>query len=119
MADDRRYEEFVESYSADAAVSVPGDWPEDLRRRCLFFVRMMQSDVDDEESPPVSELDEFTDFAPPLAEAADSPLALPSGEAERYNVERELSAGGTGRILLAFDRDFRRRIAMKVMRRKS
>lgn len=36
-------------------------------------------------------------------------------QGERYVVEREIARGGMGRILLAYDRDFRRRIAVKVL----
>jgi serine/threonine protein kinase len=38
-----------------------------------------------------------------------------SDRSQRYLVENELAAGGMGRILIAYDRDFRRRIAMKVL----
>jgi formylglycine-generating enzyme required for sulfatase activity/serine/threonine protein kinase len=42
-------------------------------------------------------------------------LAGPRAPAERYVVRDEIGRGGMGRILRVFDRDLRRRLAMKIM----
>ena len=46
----------------------------------------------------------------------ESALGLAPGEVEgKYVIEREIGKGGMGKVLLAFDRDLRRRVAVKVI----
>src|SRR5688500_18098516 len=46
----------------------------------------------------------------------ESAYSLAPGEVEgKYVIEREIGKGGMGRVLLAFDKDLRRRIAVKVI----
>ena len=53
------------------------------------------------------------DLHAPGDEAA--PLEIGLGD-ERYSVEGELGRGGMGRVLMVYDQDIRRRVAMKVLR---
>ena len=46
----------------------------------------------------------------------ESAVGLTPGEVEgKYVIEREIGKGGMGKVLLAFDRDLRRRVAVKVI----
>jgi serine/threonine protein kinase/formylglycine-generating enzyme required for sulfatase activity len=108
------YEEFVEGFFASGERSVPESWPRSLRERCLFFLRLMGGSLaggwpgDGSTFPLLGKpqiLGVEGDAAPPV-------LHTP---AERYVIEQELARGGMGKVLLAYDRDFRRRIAMKTI----
>jgi serine/threonine-protein kinase len=66
----------------------------------------------------VKKLEGVLGFAPVLdlpAPGSDEPAKAGLSE-ERYFVEGELGAGGMGRVLLVYDQDIRRRVAMKVLR---
>ncbi len=45
------------------------------------------------------------------------PLPVDGGAGGKYVIEREIGRGGMGRVFLAFDRDIRRRIAVKVIQK--
>ncbi|MBI4607297.1 MAG: serine/threonine protein kinase, partial [Planctomycetes bacterium] len=48
--------------------------------------------------------------------ATESSVSLVPGQEEgKYLIEREIGKGGMGRVLLAFDKDLRRRVALKVI----
>ncbi len=110
MNEDKLYEDFVERYFETGTREMPEAWPQELRVRCKYFLRMVESRVGDE-----------SDSAAPSPEP---PSSRPTSEAfaprdrrsesERYVVEREIARGGMGRILLAYDREFRRHIAVKI-----
>ncbi len=115
--DDALFLEFVDRHREEHGDEIPAEWSRALRKRCLFFLRMVAIDGDS----PCAEVDAdvlagWAARAPsdaPLDGARPVDLARPL---ERYVVEGELARGGMGRIVLAYDRNFRRRIAMKVMR---
>lgn len=123
-SDDSRFEEFIERHSETGDASVPADWPDDLRQRCFFFLRMLEREEDpaamgSSGQPGVSliatlERDGVTARVT-LPDPGDKPVPPPQPGRERYVLEHEIARGGMGRILLAYDRDFRRRVAVKVM----
>lgn len=124
MADDELYEEFAERYLEKGDAGIPPEWPEAVRKRCQILVR-----ITDGASPRASgaagdcnpalrvDLSSCEGLAPAAGEAEVAPgsTTLRVRERDRYVIERELARGGMGRILLAFDRDFRRRVAVKVL----
>lgn len=130
METDELYEQFVDNYFKSGESEIPASWPPELRDRCRFFLRAqeIQAEFPSQPSrsvfPPPSIasrsiLDQFPEIRPHPsltlhAPGEPGPPALARHE-ERYVVEEEIARGGMGRILLSFDRDFRRRIAMKVM----
>ncbi|MBI4600993.1 MAG: SUMF1/EgtB/PvdO family nonheme iron enzyme [Planctomycetes bacterium] len=115
--EDPRYDAFVERYLETGARDVPEDWPRDLRKRCLFFLRMMEAEASGPGAKPnVALLESSSALTIPEPAAAAGPEpARPREDEDRYVVEGEIARGGMGRVLLAYDRDFRRKIAMKVM----
>jgi serine/threonine-protein kinase len=121
MKEDAHFEQFVDRYFDHGERDVPAAWPNDLRKRCIFFLRMMESGAEGESlRSSITRLKEqgvdtdfsLPDVAPPGKQFTAEDLR---GTDQRYVVEEEIAQGGMGRILLAYDRDFRRRIAMKVM----
>jgi serine/threonine-protein kinase len=133
MGESDDYREFLERYIEDEETSIPDGTSDWARRRCLFFLKMLESSRDlaaadepEEEPLPAAGPTQRIDISEVLAEAGqltapgapgEAPETTPAGEgSDRYVIERELAQGGMGRILLAYDRDFRRRIAMKVLR---
>jgi len=135
MSGDDLYERFVEAYDGSGEAAIPAEWPEDVKKRCRFFVRMIEGDDDHgprdasgrEAVPPdaartvIGQPSVLASLAadgialPSSLEGAPGAPALPEKETGRYVVEREIGRGGMGRILLAYDRDFRRRVAVKVL----
>ena len=133
MNADQLFERFVDEYCENGTAEVPAGWPAELRRRCRFFVRMLESSsaVDAAQVGGSSVLAALAGSGVradvtlmEAASAADSPdRVLPRDDlpgparrhGERYVLERELGRGSMGRVLLAYDRDFRRRIAVKVL----
>ena len=118
--DDEAYERFVEGYFSAGRRSVPEDWPEDLRERCRLFLKLAQS------SDSVAAQGGSAGLMHTLSvRGVESSVTLRGPDQQppedltqgpdRYVVEEEIARGGMGKILLAYDRDFRRRIAMKVM----
>jgi serine/threonine-protein kinase len=115
------YDQFVERYFEVGEATVERGWPEDVRERCLFFLKMV------EEVPAVpAPGSAFSSavFSPanggePAPEqwnpGALPPLDGAGDRGDRYVIEREIARGGMGRVLLAYDRDLRRRVAMKVL----
>ncbi len=67
----------------------------------------------------ISQVKDLLGFEPGVqlrALTTESDLSLAPGEVEgKYVIEREIGKGGMGKVLLAFDRDLRRRIAVKVI----
>jgi len=66
----------------------------------------------------VKRLEKMLGFAPAL-DLVPPGEELPQGfglSEERYTIEGELGAGGMGRVLLIYDQDIRRHVAMKVLR---
>jgi len=139
--DAETYERFVARFFETGAGDVDASWSPELRQRCRLFLLMHRShsmrlasesllgllaaagvgsQISLEESPSGRRPSPGTRTESPLADsgAAASPLTKaaedPASE-ERYVVETELGRGGMGRVLLSYDRDFRRRIAMKVL----
>ncbi len=105
MNDDALYDEFVERYFETGVAQIPDSWTEDLRLRCRYFLRMVESRVG--EALPAAAP------APRETELVFEPQVRGS-QAPRYVVDREIGRGGMGRILLAYDQDFRRQVAVKV-----
>ncbi len=120
-AEDRLFEEFLERYCDSGDATLPAEWPQALKDRCLFFVKMLSSEeptkVASERRSIVSDL-EKTGASASLSLAGEdaAPPSAPVRSGERYVVEREIGRGGMGMVLVAYDRDFRRRVAMKVMK---
>jgi len=115
--DDDLYEEFVENYFASGKESVSESWSDDLKERCLLFLKFVRT-----QNPGLSSRSilatlsyDGIDADVSLSGAPPPPPEELSPGKERYVVEQEIARGGMGRILLAYDRDFRRRIAMKVL----
>jgi serine/threonine-protein kinase len=104
------YEEFVERYFEDGATEVPADWPPELRARCLFFLRLAG---DGPLNGSTASLRCEGTVILGRSDARGPAEAVSFGT--RYVIEGELARGGMGRILLAFDQDLRRRIAVKVL----
>jgi len=117
VSGDDLYEKFVERYFETGVTEVPGNWPVDVRARCLFFLQMAEEDEPElTDASLVSVLSKSGITADvDLEESTDLPTLEPKDEKERYVMEREIARGGMGRILVAYDRDFRRRIAVKVL----
>ncbi|MBI4607094.1 MAG: serine/threonine protein kinase, partial [Planctomycetes bacterium] len=119
MTPDELYRDFVERYFEGGSSDVPADWPEDLRARCLFFLKVAEGGpAPAGERSVVAELSKAgvtsgVELEPPGGPPPPAPQAE-TGSGERYVFEGEIARGGMGRILLAYDRDFRRRIAVKV-----
>ncbi|MBI4604197.1 MAG: serine/threonine protein kinase, partial [Planctomycetes bacterium] len=112
------YEDFVERYYETGAAEVPGSWPPGLRERCLFFLKVVEGGSGAVGSRSVLAALGAGGVRAALTLAGPEPLPaqeLSSGP-ERYVLEREIGRGGMGRVLLAYDRDLRRRVAMKVLR---
>jgi len=120
-ADDCLYHDFVERFYDSGERAIPSDWPPAVQERCRFFLDLVAGrstglagwsvvSALQSRSETASEITLTGGDAPPPAE-------LLSGVGEdRYVVEDEIAAGGMGRILLCYDRDFRRRIAMKILK---
>ena len=117
MADDELYDRFIEEYFASGHASIDQSWSDDLKERCSLFLKLARSTI--ESGSCVSLIATLSSDGV----AADVSLAAPDNQPpeelsdgrERYIVEEEIARGGMGKILLAYDRDFRRRIAMKVL----
>ncbi len=116
------YEDFVTRYFEGGEREIPEAWPVELRKRCLFFLRMVEAEGSPGEGVQ-SILSQLERLGASASDMRTSSVSLEphasdfdlSTNGERYRVEQEVARGGMGRILLAYDRDFRRRIAMKVM----
>ncbi|MBI4602588.1 MAG: protein kinase [Planctomycetes bacterium] len=121
MSEEALFEEFLERYCGSGQADIPADWPEALRDRCLFFVRMLESSQGGKIELPAGR--SVVALLEESGAAAELTLPAPAGVlppapakgGERYAIEREIARGGMGRVLLAYDRDFRRRVALKVM----
>jgi len=121
---DDRLTAFTEKYFETGAEEIPESWPAEVRQDCLLFLRLMKADLAEEEEriPERSVLADLGDDGEnsniPTVDLPDPagtpPLSSAQGD-KRYIVEQEIGRGGMGRVLLAYDRDFRRRIAMKVL----
>jgi serine/threonine-protein kinase len=117
VSEEDLYEKFVDGYFETGVTEVPEDWPADVRERCLFFLQMVKED-----DPQMAETSLVATLSKSgitanvdLEELGDLPTLAAHEENERYVMEREIARGGMGRILIAYDRDFRRRIAVKVL----
>ena len=132
MNNDELYQQFVEEYFTIGRSDIPPDWPTELRKRCSFFLRMLENGAKSDDNPTKGSSTAVSLMATLSVQGvrADISLSSPdqaphleqdelSEQAERYVFENELAKGGMGRILLAYDRDFRRRIAVKVLRQSS
>lgn len=132
MNNDELYQQFVEEHFTIGRSDIPPDWPTELRKRCSFFLRMVENGAKSDDNPTKGSSTAVSLMATLSAQGvrADISLSSPdqaphleqdelSEQAERYVFENELAKGGMGRILLAYDRDFRRRIAVKVLRQSS
>jgi serine/threonine-protein kinase len=121
---DDRLAAFTDKYFESGAEEIPASWPEEARQDCLLFLRLMKGDLSQDEDriltrSVLSDLrEEHKGSDIPTLDLPDPagapPRARDKGD-ERYIIEEELGRGGMGRVLLAYDRDFRRRIAMKVL----
>ncbi len=119
------FAEFKERYSETGDARVPDEWPVDVRRRCLFLVKMLGDDrgaaVAEQNRVERSVVDVLSragvqaGLSLPGPDGAPPPAEQLSAGADRYVIEREIGRGGMGRVLLAYDREFRRRVAMKVL----
>ncbi len=132
---DDLYQQFVDRYLRDGTTAIDPSWPEDVCRRCRLFLLLHESRsvrlasqsllgaLADEGLFDHLTLGATATDAPPAtgADAAIDAAAASAGPArdgdaeERYVVESELGRGGMGRVLLTYDRDLRREIAMKVL----
>jgi serine/threonine protein kinase/formylglycine-generating enzyme required for sulfatase activity len=120
MTEEALYTQFVERFFDDGSKEVPKEWSDDLRKRCLLFLHLMETSREANMTLSVSS---SLTALPPSSSAAPQPgRASETGDSdeinagERYVVEKEIARGGMGCILLAYDRDLRRRIALKVVR---
>ncbi len=126
MNEDAEYQNFVENYFDTGVSEVPAGCSSELRERCLFFLRMSADESPDGVSHELGVRSVVDLFAAggscpdmTLAIPDHQPPPVPAETGERYVVEKEIARGGMGRILLAYDRDFRRRIAMKMILRST
>jgi formylglycine-generating enzyme required for sulfatase activity/predicted Ser/Thr protein kinase len=116
----RLFDEFLERCCERGDATIPVEWPEALKKRCLFFAKMISPAERDGSGPRARSIvssfeDEGVSASLSLAGEDAAPPAQPARGGERYVVEREIGKGGMGRVLLAYDRDFRRRVAMKTL----
>ncbi len=121
VKEDDLYAGFVERYFESGSADIPVEWGEDLRARCRFFLKLAES----REGQAIEQAtgQSILSILEKSGVAADLSLPDPSGQPDvahggrdaRYVLEREIARGGMGRIVLAYDRDFRRRIAVKVL----
>jgi len=117
MTTEQLYTQFVDGYFEKGMDAIPEDWPKDLRKRCRFFLNLMESSQQANATLTVESCLDASlvnqDPALPEVDGADGRLPVMG---ERYLIEREIAAGGMGRILLAYDRDLRRRVALKIIK---
>jgi formylglycine-generating enzyme required for sulfatase activity/tRNA A-37 threonylcarbamoyl transferase component Bud32 len=127
--EEKLFAAFLERFEETGDLEVPFQWPAALQKRCRFFARMLEGGVAEggaggaggAEESLVSRLEGSGIRADLSLQEAGGPApaaaeGFPGRGRERYRFEGEIARGGMGRILLAYDRDFRRRIAVKVMR---
>ncbi len=111
----------MELYCESGAATIPEDWPQALKDRCLFFVKMLSNEEPlknaTERRSIVSDLEKSGVSATlSLAGEDGGPPGVLPRSGDRYVIEREIGRGGMGQVVLAYDRDFRRRVALKVIR---
>ena len=111
------YDKFVEGYFSKREEEIASTWPDDVQQRCRLFLKLVRSQSRSFSARSVVEAlsSEGVKANLTLTSAENEPPEELSRGEERYVVEKEIARGGMGRILLAYDRDFRRRIAMKVL----
>lgn len=117
LSEDELYEQFLEKFCSLGERSIDLSWPQGVQRRCRLLLHMASS-----ASSQGASTQSFLSAIRAEGVAADISLEGQHLEpppdlsgSNRYAVESEIARGGMGRILLAYDQDFRRRVAMKVL----
>lgn len=118
LSEDDLYEQFLKKFCSLGERSIDLSWPQGVQRRCRLLLHMASS-ASSQDASTLS----FMSSLRAQGVAADlslegqylEPPPDLSRSDRRYAVEAEIARGGMGRILLAYDQDFRRRVAMKVL----
>jgi serine/threonine protein kinase/formylglycine-generating enzyme required for sulfatase activity len=115
--DDELYDAFIEEYFASGNARISASWSEELQERCRLFLKLAQSTTHggSRGSLLATLSSDGVEADVSLSAPENQPPEELSQGRGRYVVEEEIARGGMGKILLAYDRDFRRRIAMKVL----
>jgi serine/threonine-protein kinase len=121
--DDDLYFDFVERCSSGEELEIPEGWSAELKERCRFFLDVIRGRSGGFARPSVVAVLESQSLEAGATRRPESGGGAPglelSARLDRYVVEGEIASGGMGRILLCYDRDFRRRVAMKVIKRST
>jgi serine/threonine-protein kinase len=117
MQPDELYNAFIEAYVSRGATDVDESWPEVVKARCRFFLDVARtgSRSRSTDSALASLSAAGVDSGLTIDEPDGGGLASLLGAGERYVYERDLARGGMGRVVVAYDRDLRRRVAVKVL----
>jgi len=117
-ADVDLYAQFVERFFSSGSVEVPEAWPAEVKKRCNFLVKVADrsgsSGISERRSSVLQSLRSSAVNTTPTPGSEEFPQEA-FAKGGRYVVGKEIARGGMGRLLLVYDCDFRRRIAMKVM----
>src|SRR5262245_58833457 len=99
------YEEFVERYFQEGDSTVLEEWPAEVRERCLFFLKVVESPSISRSRVAVTGAGSGEASTQTGRDAAAPPPDELCARVDRYVIEREIARGGMGQVLLAYDRD--------------